>query len=204
MNKFKIALAGNPNSGKSTVFNALTGSKQIVGNWAGVTVERKTGYFSIDNNEFEVIDLPGIYSLSSYSIDEQISRDFLLSEKPDLIVAVVDASNLERNLYFVSQLLEMGNKVVIALNMIDVALERNLRINSMALSKLLKIPVVKMVANQEHGIEKLKKAISEHIYSESNILNIDYGQEVENAIKTISSEFMRLLDGMCLNFIMCQ
>jgi len=188
MSRFRVALAGNPNSGKSTVFNALTGSKQIVGNWAGVTVERKTGYFIADDNEFEIIDLPGIYSLSSYSIDEQITRDFLLSENPDLVVAVVDASNLERNLYFVSQLLEMGNRVVIALNMIDVALERNIRINSMMLSKLLKLPVVKMVANQEHGIEKLKKTISETVYSDISILNIDYGEEIEKSVNTISRE----------------
>jgi len=189
MSQFKVALAGNPNSGKSTVFNALTGSKQIVGNWAGVTVEKKTGSFSVEGSEFNVIDLPGIYSLSSYSIDEQIARDFLLSENPDIVVAVVDASNLERNLYFVSQLLEMGNRVVIALNMIDVALERNIRINSMMLSKLLKLPVVKMVANQEHGVKKLKKVIAESAHADKNILRIDYGNEVEEVLKKLSIEF---------------
>ena len=118
-----IALAGNPNSGKSTLFNALTGANQYVGNWPGVTVEKKTGRYKNDKDVF-FTDLPGIYSLSPYTLEEVVSRDFLLNEHPDVIIDVVDASNIERNLYLATQLREIGIPLILALNMIDVV-EKN-------------------------------------------------------------------------------
>ena len=119
----RIALAGNPNCGKTTMFNDLTGSSQYVGNWPGVTVEKKEGRLR-GNKDVTIVDLPGIYSLSPYSLEEVISRDFLLNEKPDVIIDIVDASNMERNLYLTTQLIEIGIPVVIALNMMDVV-EKN-------------------------------------------------------------------------------
>ncbi|MDR2759509.1 MAG: 50S ribosome-binding GTPase, partial [Spirochaetaceae bacterium] len=115
----KIALAGNPNSGKTTLFNALTGSNQFVGNWPGVTVEKKEGRLK-GRRELRIIDLPGIYSLSPYSLEEIISRNYLLEEKPDVILNIIDGTNLERNLFLTTQLLELGIPVAAAVNMIDV------------------------------------------------------------------------------------
>src|SRR3712207_597932 len=111
-----IALIGNPNCGKSTIFNAITGSKQHIGNWPGVTVEKKEGKVKVDNEVYTIIDLPGTYSLGAYSEDERVARDYILKEKPDVVVNVVDASNIERNLYLTTQLIEMGANVVIALD----------------------------------------------------------------------------------------
>ena len=119
--EIRIALTGNPNVGKTTLFNALTGSRQHVGNWPGVTVEKKTGRVSHNGYEIEVVDLPGTYSLTAYSADEIVARDFLLDEKPDVVVQVVDATNLERNLYLTTQVAELGVPIVIALNMADMA-----------------------------------------------------------------------------------
>ena len=135
MNKLRVALAGNPNAGKSSLFNELTGSRQHVGNWPGKTVERKQGSFIQDGVEVELVDLPGIYSLSAFSIEEIVARDYILDEKPDAIVSVVDASNLERNLYLTIQLLELGLPVIVALNMSDLATSRGLRIDQQALSR---------------------------------------------------------------------
>ena len=121
MKKITIALAGNPNCGKTTLFNALTGSTQRVGNWPGVTVERIEGEYKHKDHKIEVIDLPGIYSFSAYSLDEKIAREYILMDKPDLVVNIVDGTNLERNLYLTTQLLEMKIPVVVALNMMDIA-----------------------------------------------------------------------------------
>jgi ferrous iron transport protein B len=155
-----IALAGNPNTGKSTIFNALTGARQHVGNWPGKTVEKKEGSWQHNSTDFEVVDLPGTYSLAAYSLEEVIARDFVIDEQPDLVVVVVDAANLERNLYLVVQILEMGAKVVVALNMSDIADSRGLNIDVPKLSQALGAPVVPTVASKGQGLDKLKAAIA--------------------------------------------
>lgn len=155
-----VALAGNPNAGKTTVFNALTGSHQHVGNWPGKTVERKHGQFQYNGYQIEVIDLPGTYSLSAFSIEEVIARDFILNNKPDVVVVVVDASNLERNLYLVVQILELQTRPILALNMSDRAEKLGYKIDYEKLSALLgNPPVVRVVATRGDGIQELKETI---------------------------------------------
>ncbi len=157
-----IALAGNPNVGKSTIFNALTGSRQHVGNWPGKTVEKKEGRLQIGDQEILLVDLPGTYSLTAYSIEEIITRDFIINEKPTAVIAVVDASNLERNLYLVAQLIELEVPVILALNMTDVATSRGLRIDSERLSERLGgIPVVEVVGNRSLGLTELTQTIAQ-------------------------------------------
>ncbi|MES9976275.1 MAG: Fe(2+) transporter permease subunit FeoB [Candidatus Thiodiazotropha sp.] len=156
-----IALAGNPNCGKTALFNSLTGIRQRTGNWPGVTVDRKEGRFTIDSTEVSVVDLPGIYSLDATSLDEKVTRDYLLSGDADLIVNIVDASNLERNLYFSIQMLEMGVPLLVALNMMDVARKRGLVIDTQRLSQDLGCPVVPIVAVSGEGITKLKASIQD-------------------------------------------
>ncbi|MDX2457584.1 MAG: Fe(2+) transporter permease subunit FeoB [Gammaproteobacteria bacterium] len=151
-----IALAGNPNCGKSALFNAFTGIRQKTGNWPGVTVDRKEGQFVLEGREVAAIDLPGIYSFDASSLDEQVSRDYLLSRDADLVVNVVDASNLERNLYLTVQLLEMGVPLVLALNMMDVARKRGIQIDTERLSQELGCPVVPVVAVTGEGTTELK------------------------------------------------
>ena len=161
-----IALAGNPNAGKTTLFNALTGMKQKVANFPGVTVERKEGFWQLNGGEnvSKIVDLPGLYSLDATSMDEQIARDVLTGKvsdlsKPDVIVATVDATNLERNLYLVTQLLEYKIPVVVALTMVDIAEKQSLAINVKKLSKLLQIPVVEVRATEKKGISKLAEEV---------------------------------------------
>jgi ferrous iron transport protein B len=161
MKELTIALAGNPNAGKSTIFNALTGAHQHVGNWPGKTVEKKEGVVQFDEQQVAVIDLPGTYSLSAYSIEEQVAREFIVKEKPQVIVNVVDASNLERNLYLTAQLLETGIPVIIVLNMLDMADARNMTVDEQKLSQLLGgIPVIPMVARKGKGLDMLKESIA--------------------------------------------
>lgn len=154
-----IALAGNPNCGKTALFNALTGIRQRTGNWPGVTVERKEGRLELDGREIRVIDLPGIYSLDASSPDERVTRDYLLSRDADLIVNVVDASNLERNLYLTVQLLEMGVPLILALNMMDVARNRGILLDPERLSRELGCPVVPVVAVTREGVTELSASI---------------------------------------------
>lgn len=157
-----IALAGNPNVGKSTIFNALTGSHQHTGNWPGKTVEKKEGRLQVGQEEILLVDLPGAYSLTAYSIEEIIARDFIINERPAAVVAVVDAANLERNLYLVAQVMELQVPVIIALNMTDVASSRGLRIDSQRLSQRLNgVPVIEMVGNRRQGLEQLKQGIQQ-------------------------------------------
>ena len=150
----KIALAGNPNSGKTTIFNALTGSSQHVGNWPGVTVEKKDGRLK-GKPDVVIQDLPGIYSLSPYTLEEVVTRNYLVAEKPDTIINIVDASNLERNLYLTTQLLELGIPVVIALNMMDIVRKRGDKIDVSKLQDQLRCPVVETSAVSGDGLQQL-------------------------------------------------
>lgn len=161
MKQLHVALAGNPNAGKSSIFNALTGSRQHVGNWPGKTVEKKEGRFSQDGIEVRVVDLPGAYSLTAFSPEEVIARDYILREKPDVVVTVLDSANLERNLYLTVQILELGAPVVVALNMSDVADSRGIKIDTALLSAALKSPVTRSVARENQGIKELVQAILE-------------------------------------------
>ncbi len=158
MQELVIALAGNPNAGKTTVFNALTGSRQHVGNYPGVTVEKKEGIVEKNGRRFRIVDLPGTYSLSAASPEEVVARRFLVQDGPDVVVQVVDASNLERNLYLATQLAELGVKLVLALNMADVAKERGYEFDIPALSRLFGVPVVPTVGNRGQGMDELLAA----------------------------------------------
>jgi len=185
----RVAIVGNPNSGKTTVFNQLTGARQKVGNWPGVTVEKKEGYFEY-KGKFIVIDLPGCYSLTAYSLDERIARNFIVEEKPEVVVAIIDASNLERNLYLAVQLLELGANLVLDLNMMDLAKKRGLMINTQRLSDLLGVPVVETVANRGEGIEQLKETIYQASKNfKSPYFKVNYSREIEEALSRLSKEF---------------
>ena len=149
--KLKIALAGNPNSGKTTLFNALTGANQFVGNWPGVTVEKKEGKLK-KHSDVTITDLPGIYSLSPYTMEEVVARNYLIDERPDAILNIVDGTNLERNLYLSTQLCELGIPVVIAINMMDVVEKTGVKINTAELSRALGCKVVEISALKNKGI----------------------------------------------------
>ena len=169
-----IALVGNPNTGKSTLFNALCRLRQRVGNYPGVTVERKLGQAQFSGQKFRVLDLPGSYSLAPRSPDEMVAVDVLLgrrqdTERPDAIICILDASNLERNLYLVSQVLELGLPTVVALNMVDVAREKGVEVDAAELSRRLRIPVVPMQANRKVGVDGLKAALLEVIEREPSV-----------------------------------
>jgi len=151
----RFALAGNPNSGKTTLFNALTGSTAHVGNWPGVTVDKKEGTYKKGSEPVSIVDLPGIYSLSPYTDEEVISRNYILDEKPDCIINIVDATNLERNLYLTTQLMEISVPVVVALNMMDIVRHNGDTLNVKELEKELGIPVVEISALKEDNIDRL-------------------------------------------------
>lgn len=162
MNSFKIALVGNPNCGKTTVFNMLTGARQKVGNWAGVTVEKKSGSFTYDAQAVDVIDLPGIYALDAQDagLDEQIARNYIVNDKPDLLINVVDASNLNRHLLLTHQLLDLGAPTIIVLNMMDVAEQNSIHIDIETLESRLGVPIYPVTASRGKGIDALKSRIS--------------------------------------------
>jgi ferrous iron transport protein B len=185
----RIALAGNPNCGKTTLFNCLTGARQHVGNYPGVTVEKKEGKYTHAGMQVDVIDLPGTYSLTAYSPEELVARNVILDETPDVVVDVVDASNLERNLYLAVQFMELGVPLVIALNMTDVAEARGYRIDIPRLSSLLGVRIVPLVANRGTGISDLKDAIGEAIASPSAPPVIRYTStpSVQKAVDTIAA-----------------
>ena len=184
-----VALAGNPNCGKSALFNALTGIRQTTGNWPGVTVERREGRSELDGRPVRVIDLPGIYSLDADSLDEQVARDYLLSRDADLVVNVVDASNLERNLYLSVQLLELDVPVVLALNMMDVARKRGIEIDADTLSEKLGCPVVPVVAVSKEGITELSaRALAVADGREGGGYELGHDDVVEQAVTELAPE----------------
>ena len=156
-----IALAGNPNCGKTTLFNALTGSNQFVGNWPGVTVEKKEGRLK-KHNDVIIADLPGIYSLSPYTLEEVVARNYLINQRPDAILNIIDGTNLERNLYLTTQLTELGIPVVIAINMMDVVRKNGDSINTKQLAEELGCQVVEISALKGDGVELAAQAAAQH------------------------------------------
>ena len=194
MSEVVVALAGNPNAGKTTIFNRLTGARQKVGNWPGVTVEKKEGELRIGDRLFRIVDLPGIYSLTPYSLEEVIARNFILEEGPRIILNVVDASNLERNLYLTVQLMELGKPMVLALNMIDVAKARGLYVDAETLSRLLGIPVVPTVGTKGLGMEDLVETLMAVVegQKESRPVHINYGREIETALAELTETLSAL------------
>ncbi len=183
----RVALVGNPNVGKSVIFNNLTGGRQHIGNWPGKTVEKKEGYAKCFGEELYVIDLPGTYSLSAYSVEELIARDYIINEKPDIVVIVVDASNIERNLYLVTQVLELGVRSIIALNKIDLAESNGVEINVKKLEKLLGISIVKTIAPRKIGMDNLCRKIIEVVNGEKINRGIRYEEKLEKYVMDVEN-----------------
>lgn len=191
---YVVALAGNPNTGKSTVFNALTGLRQHTGNWPGKTVVRAEGAFEYDNSKFKLVDLPGTYSLLSTSQDEEVARDFILFGKPDVTIIVVDASRLERNLNLVLQILEITDKAVLCLNLMDEAKRNNVKIDERTLARDLGIPVVPTSARFNKGIPELIQTVNEVasgkiICKPHRIKNVP--KKIEDAVAKLSAEIKK-------------
>jgi len=182
-----VAVAGNPNSGKSTLINALAGSRLSVGNWPGVTVEKKSAVFEYEGTKIKLVDLPGTYSLSPYTQEEIIAGDYLVHEKPDLVINVVDATNLERNLYLTVQLLELGIPVIVAINIYDEALNKGYKIDIKMMEKMLGVKVIPTVATKKTGLDDLLKAITG--VADSTFLHrpkrLNYGDDIEEASSAI-------------------
>jgi len=193
-NQLRIALAGNPNSGKTTIFNNLTGTRQKVGNWPGVTVEKKEGDIQKFGCDIKVIDLPGTYSLTPFSIEEIVARDFILDENPDVVIDIIDASNLERNLYLANQLRELDCKVIFALNMADVAKTRGYKIDAKKLSELLGVPVVFTVGNKNEGLTDLLKTavdLAQNPLELPEERRVRYSKDFETAISELK-DFIKI------------
>ena len=187
---FNMALAGNPNAGKTTLFNELTGARQHVGNYPGVTVDKKEGTFVVDDCTINLIDLPGIYSLSPYSEEEVVARDYLVEHRPDVVINIVDAANLERNLYLSCQFMEMGVPMVIALNMMDVAVKRGIDIHHKKLAALLNIPVCPIVARSGKGVPELMATavdVAKH-KKPWQPLDISYGDELDSLMLDLNTK----------------
>lgn len=191
--KMTIALAGNPNSGKTTLFNALTGMHQHVGNYPGVTVEKKEGELKYKDYDITVVDLPGTYSLTAHSIDEVVARNFVIEEKPDVVIDIIDSSNLERNLYLATQFMELGVPLVLAFNMSDIASKQGLEIDKVKLSELLGAPIVFTVATKKIGINELLDEVINLVEKKTTLRRITpvYGKEVEEEIRKIEALLLK-------------
>ncbi len=186
-----VALAGNPNSGKTTIFNSLTGAHQHVGNWPGVTVEKKEGQLVSEGKVIRVVDLPGTYSLGAYSEDEAVARDYILFEKPDVVINIIDATNLERNLYLTTQLLEMGSNLVIALNMSDELKAKQIDINAARFSELLGVPAIRTVGTRGQGTKELvAQALQAAGNKNPRVVQINYGKEVETELAALEQDIL--------------
>ena len=184
----KIALAGNPNCGKTTLFNALTGSNQFVGNWPGVTVEKKEGKLK-SNKEVIIMDLPGIYSLSPYTLEEVVARNYLITERPDAIINIVDGTNIERNLYLSTQIMELGIPVIMAVNMIDVLEKTGEKVYVDKLSKKIGCEVVEISALKGTGIEKAAAKAVELAKQKKTVMPVhSFDSEVEDVIKSVEDK----------------
>ena len=196
---FIVALAGNPNTGKSTIFNRLTGLHQHVGNWAGKTVTRAEGAFTLNGSKYKLVDLPGTYSLLSTSVDEEIARDFVLFGKPDVTVIVADATRLERNLNLVLQILEITDRAVVALNLIDEAARNDLTVDERTLARDLGVPVVPMSARRGEGVTELLNAVESVAKREfqARAHRVKYADEtLETAIQTLAEQLRAQFDNL--------
>jgi len=189
--RITVALAGNPNSGKTTLFNALTGLRQHVGNYPGVTVEKKEGFRNHGDRELHIVDLPGTYSLTAHSLEEIVARNYIMESRPDVVVDIIDSSNLERHLYLAVQMLECGVPLVLAFNMSDIARQRGYHINIKALSRLLGVPIVQTIANRNRGIPQLLDAILEVGQDPAAAVaaerSCDYGAEIEPHLQQLTN-----------------
>lgn len=187
-----ICIVGNPNCGKTTLFNALTGSRQEVGNWPGVTVDKKTGRYSFEGEEVEIVDLPGIYSVtpaSNSGEDERVARDYILSGEAQAVINIVDASNLERNLYLTAQLLEMRVPMMVVVNMLDIAQNHGMQVDLNALERELGCPVVGVVASRGQGVRNLRRSISEFLkHPAVPPMKLSYGAEIDKAVADVTRE----------------
>ncbi|MGQ4892692.1 MAG: ferrous iron transport protein B [Candidatus Njordarchaeia archaeon] len=189
----RVALIGNPNTGKSTLFNMLTGGNQIIGNWPGVTVEKKEGYVKYRDLKVVFVDLPGTYNLGALSIDEKVARDYIVTGKPDVVVQVIDATKLERNLYLLIELLEAGANVVAALNIFDQLKVWGMKIDVPELEKVFGVPFVPVVAIERKGLKELMDVVVRMAsIKEKRVFKIDYGDEIEEAISLLVKELDKL------------
>ncbi len=197
--RITIALAGNPNVGKSVIFNQLTGASQTVGNWPGKTVERAEGKLYYMGYEIHVLDLPGTYSLSAYSQEEIVAREYVALERPDVVINIVDASSLERNLYLTIQLLELEAPLVIALNLWDVAVKKGIKIDVDALERELGVPVIPTVAITGYGVDRLLSTVIDVVEGRVKLkpLKIRYGREVEEKIQVLSRAISKNMPELC-------
>ena len=184
-----IALIGNPNCGKTTLFNALTGSNQYVGNWAGVTVEKKIG--KTNSGDFDIIDLPGIYSLSPYSLEEKVTKNFLINDNPDAIINIIDGTNIERNLYLTVQLIELNKPMVLVINMMDDVIAKGNSIDCDYLSKLLGLPIVPISARKNENIDKVLEEVDRVIKSKLIPPEVNYDYKTQNAMNNIYSVIVK-------------
>ncbi|MBQ1610087.1 MAG: 50S ribosome-binding GTPase, partial [Elusimicrobia bacterium] len=206
LKKVKICLAGNPNCGKSSLFNNITGLRQHVGNYPGVTVEKKEAFVTKNGYELQIIDLPGIYGLSASSEDEIVARNVLIEEKPELVIDVVDSSNLERNLYLYAQLSELKIPVIIAMNMTDILENKGQKIDYKKLEEKYNVVAVPIVASKNKGTEELLKVVTD-VLSKKKIIksvSIDYGKEINKEKDTICqtiSEDVNLVLKYPVNFL---
>jgi ferrous iron transport protein B len=192
---FTVGVVGNPNCGKTTLFNVLTGSKQQVGNWPGVTVEKKTGEYQFNQSHIALVDLPGTYSLEAdddnVSLDEKVARDYVASRRADLIINIIDASNIERNLYLTSQLIEMRVPMIVVLNMMDAVKKRGIKIDIDLLSEKLACPVVAVTASTGAGIKNLREAINQAcVDAPTPSLNVEYAPAIESAVQQLQSQLL--------------